>query len=367
MFSRKALKALFWMLFLVVALFVAAGGFYLGYSYVVSQNTRFEEFSTSGANVGPDTAGAEMVVIPRASNTKEIAALLADQKIVKNPFLFTLLSKVNGFDGQYQAGTHFVTKSMTYDEIMYMLSQKPKSVRVTFPEGLTYKQIKDKLKTAGVYFDEAKLDAMVQNPSQFIDYKFVRGIEVNPVREWNLQGYLFPDTYEFDMNADEKTIIRTFLDNTEDKFLPEFYARAEVMGLTMDQVVTLASIVQSETAVLPEMGTVASVFWNRLRYKDPASRLLQSCAVLNYLREQQNLPRRIVATDEDIKFDSPYNTYQYAGLPPGAICNPGADAIRATLWPDQTKYLYFVAKGDGTTAFAESFAQHEINVAKYVK
>ncbi len=362
MFSRRALKFLSVVVFLVLALVVAGIGVYFGYSYVIAQNARFEAFSTSGTTIGPDTAGAKMVVIPRAATTKAIAALLSDQKVIANPFLFTLLSKVNGFDGQYQAGTHFVTASMTYDEIMYMLSQKPKSVTVTFPEGITYKQIKAKLTAAGVYFDEKKLDAMVKNPSLFLDYDFVRAIPVTAGRDWTLQGYLFPDTYEFDMNADEETILRTFLNNAENKYLPEFYARAQVLGLSMDQVITLASIVQNETAKLTDMGTVASVFWNRLKSKDPTMNFLQSCASLNYLREEQGLARRYIATDADIKFQSPYNTYQNKGLPPGPIGNPGSDAIRATLWPDKTTYLYFVAMGNGNTAFASTFTQHLANI-----
>jgi len=368
MFSRRALKFLSVMVFLVLALVVAGVGVYFGYSYVIAQNARFEAFTTQGATaVGPGTDGAVMVIVPRGSDTKQIAALLTDQKVIENPFLFTLLSKVNGFDGQYKEGTHFVTDRMTYDEIMYMLSQAPKSVRVTFPEGMTYKQVKARLLEAGVYFDEAKLDAMVQNPSMFLDYDFVRKIPANPDRQWTLQGYLFPDTYEFDMNADEETILRTFLNNTEDKILPEFTARAEANGMTLDEAITLASIIQNETAVLSEMGTVGSVFWNRLNFKDPAARRLESCAVLNFLREEQGLARRVVASADDIAFESPYNTYRNTGLPPGPISNPGVDAIRAALWPDKTKYQYFVAKGDGTTVFAVTWAEHQANVAKYVK
>ncbi len=367
MISRKAVGFLLFVVFVAVALVAASIGVYLGYSYVIAQNKRFETFTSgTGSQVGPETPDAVMVVVPSGADTKEIAAVLAEKKVIGNAFLFTLLSKVNGFDGQYKAGTHFVTAAMTYDEVMYMLSQKPKSVRVTFPEGLSYKEIKKKLTDAGVYFDEAKLDAMVDNPSMFLDYDFVQGIGVTEDRQWTLQGYLFPDTYDFDMNADEETILRTFLDNTEKKILPEFLARAKVIGLSLDEVITLASIVQNETAVLSEMGTVASVFWNRLKFKDPNARLLQSCAVLNYLRAEQGLSRRIVATEADIAFPSPYNTYQNPGLPPGPICNPGSDAIRAALWPDKTKYLYFVAKGDGTTVFAETWAEHQKNVAKYV-
>ena len=123
MVSRKALKALGWMLVVVLAVAVAVVGFGLGYSYVLSQNARFARFEKTGADVGPDTPGAVMVIIPRGSDTKEIAAILAEDRIIQNAFLFTLLSKFNGFDGTYMAGTHFVKADMSYDEIMYALME----------------------------------------------------------------------------------------------------------------------------------------------------------------------------------------------------------------------------------------------------
>jgi len=264
------------------------------------------------------------------------------------------------------AGTHFVTKNMSYDEIMYVLSQKPHSVRVTFPEGLTYSEVKAKLSAAGVNFDEKVLDSMVRNPQIFLDYDFVTNIEKKDGRDWLLQGYLYPDTYEFDMNTDEETIIRTFLNNTENKLIQEYTDRAEKIGRTMDEVITLASIIQTECMKVEEMRKVSGVFYNRLNRDDYFP--LASCATINYLRKEAGLDTKLWLSNADIDaYDSPYNTYINEGLPPGPICSPGEDAIRAALWPEQHKFLYFCAKGDGYNEFAKTLAEQEKNQAYYSK
>jgi UPF0755 protein len=351
--------------------------FTFGFSYVLSQNARFskldEQFG-SGAQASPitkDTPGAVELVIPRAASTKEIATLLEDKGIIENTFIFSILSKFNGFDGNYMAGTHFVKTGMSYDEIMYILSQKPQSVRITFQEGLTYREVKAKLKEAGINFDEQLLDSMVKNPQIFLDYQFITRIEIPEGRDWLLQGYLYPDTYEFDINTDEETILRTFLNNTEKKLPDEYFTRIEepIMGvqMTMDQIITLASIIQNECTLSEEMRAVSGVFYNRLKKSATGYFPLGSCATVNYLRKEMGLPIELWATDESKTFDSAYNTYNVEGLPPGPICSPGDDAIRAALWPEKNNYYYFCAKGDGSNAFAETEERQNQNIAKYRK
>lgn len=264
------------------------------------------------------------------------------------------------------AGTHFVLPDLSYDEIMFILCQKPHSVRVTFPEGLSYSEVKARLREAGVRFDEAVLDSMVRNPQLFLDYRFVTEIEKKEGRDWLLQGYLYPDTYEFDINTDEETIIRTFLNNTEQKLTDEFYERAAYIGMSMDEVLTLASIVQNECQMVEEMRTVSGVFSNRIKGDMP----LSSCATINYLRKEAGQKVKLWLLTEDIQqFDSPYNTYLYKGLPPGPISSPGEYAIRAALWPESHQYYYFCASGDGSgrNLFAKTLEEHEQNIAKAQK
>lgn len=357
-----------------VALFIliscTAAGFYFGLNYVLSQNDRFEKLeqqisdSTDGEAVHAGTPGAVELIIPRAADTQQIADILVKKRIIKNPFMFSLLSKFNGFDGAYQAGTHFVTRTMSYDEIMYILTTKPNAVRVTIPEGLTYKEIKEKLRAAGLNFDETAMDNMVRNPRLFLDYDFVTEIEKNDGRILLLQGYLFPDTYEFDVNVDEETILRTFLDNMASKLTDDNYLKASRNGMTMDQVITLASIIQNECSDIEEMRTVSSVFHNRL---NTTGWTLSSCATVNYLLKEDGEESKLWLSNTDInRYQlNRYNTYLFEGLPPGPICSPGTYAIMAALYPLESDYMFFSAKGDGTNVFAATQEQHEANIALY--
>ncbi len=373
MFSRKVYRTLLIVMVVVVLIAVASAGFYFGFSYVLAQNARFgrlqTEFQTAGGKpvIDEKTPGAIEIIIPRSSDTKEIAGILEKQGIIKNTMLFTLLSKFNGFDGAYLAGTHYVKKDMSYDEIMYVLTLKPHAVTVTIPEGFSYFQIKQRLKEKGVKFDEAVLDNMMRSPNLFLDYSFVKDIKKTEGRDFVLEGYLWPDTYAFDMNTDEETIIRTFLDNTKSKLIAEYYEQAARRKLSMDEIITLASVIQNETTQLTEMRTVSGVFTNRLS----RGMGLESCATVNYLRRYDSQPIKLWLSQADIDqyATSKYNTYKSKGLPPGPISSPGEDAIRAALWPESHQFLYFCATGagDGTNVFAKTLAEQNANIDKYSK
>lgn len=210
----------------------------------------------------------------------------------------------------------------------------------------------------------------MNQPSLFMDFSFVRQIETKPGREWLLQGYLWPDTYRFDINATEQQIIRTFLSNTEYRLRQGNYLeRATKIGMSLDEVLTLASIVQQEGPIV-EMPKIARVFINRLDQGMP----LQSCATINYLRKEEGKDARLWIFHDDIEryVNNLYNTYSYSGLPPGPINSPGLVAIEGVLWPatDRTwpgagQYLFFCARGDGSNDFSKTSAEHEAKVAHY--
>lgn len=369
MLSKTIRRITTWLVAVVVFVSTVSIGFSLGFQYVISQNERFSNFGSDTTVIDENTPGAVMVVVSRGFDASNIADMLIEKGIIKNRLAFIFLSKLNGFDGQYRAGTHFVKPEMTYDEIMYQLSLEPKTVRVTFREGLTYREIKQTLREAGVLFDEKLLDSMINNPSLFLDYDFVTQIPTDTNRDYLLQGYLFPDTYQFDMNTDEESIIRTFLNNTQRKLIPELYARAEHLKMTMDEVINLASIVEWESGRLDEMDLIASVFHNRLNSTTHGTgNRLESCSTINYIKKEMGLEPSLVVTYEDQLLESPYNTYKYSGLPAGPICSPGMDAIRATLWPANTGYFYFVTKNDstGSSAFARTQSEHDANVRRYL-
>lgn len=372
MFSNKLRRMV--AILIVILLLVIAGvaGIFLGYNYVTSQETRFESLESdlkSGALViNRDTPNAVMLVIESGDDTSAIAEKLYDAGLINNSFVFLMLSKFNGFDGGYLSGTHFLTFDLSYDEIMYMLCQEPEVIKITFTEGMTYLDIKNKLLDSGLEFDPKKLDQLMNSQNLFVGYDFVSQIAINEDRDYILNGYLFPDTYYFDMNASEEEIIDTFLRNTENKLskYEDLYNRAEKIGMTMDQVLTLASIIQQE-AKLGDMRTVSCVFHNRLRAEDPANQKLESCATINYLRQMDGLEKVWSADNPaDRMRESAYNTYLYAGLPPGPICMPGLDAITAALYPTDENYMYFCATGiEGGSAFAVTLDEHNANVEKY--
>lgn len=404
MLSQKLLRAIVILSVIVLVMTALGGGLVIGYQYILNQNDRFAAYDEAieaknnptptpdpatadpediiGNNPDPqdllvtaDTPGAVMVYIELGDSPSDIAERLLELGVIDNTTLFTLLSRFNGFDGLYRSGTHFVTKDMSYDEIMYMLTLNPATVSVRFREDLTYENFKQTLIDADIIFDEAEMDEMVRHPTMFSDYDFVQAIpnmdsailesdETLQEREWVLQGYLFPDTYLFDLNTSVEDILRTILDNTQRKLKEEYYERAAELGMTMDQVITLASVIQMESGHYDDMALVSRVFHNRILNND----LLQSCATVNYLRIKQGKEPIFIVQAEDLQMISHYNTYIMPGLPPGPIASPSETAIRAALYPDVDNrgVYYFAAKGDGTNAFASNYDGHVNNINEYL-
>lgn len=366
------------MLILCIAaalILTAFAAFLQGFHYVQTQDKRLtrlnEAYEESGkAMVTEETPGAVAVFIPRSADMDEITKILKDHDIISNSFLFRFLSKFNGFDNSYQAGTHYLLKNMSYDEIMFILTRQPDPLKITFVEGETYLQMRDKLVEAGLNIDVRRMDDLVRHPNEFLDYPFVRELSANPEREWLLQGYLWPDTYWFDPNLDEVGILRMFLDNTQKKLSENDYSsRAARMNMSMDQVITIASIVQAEGNI-EEMSKIGRVFLNRFELKMP----MESCATINYLRSEEGEKPIPWATNADLQKyrNNPYNTYANPGLPPGPINNPGTLAIEGILWPANedswpgaSQYLYFCATGDGSNVFATNAEEHQANIEYY--
>ena len=240
MFSNKLKRMIEVLVILLLVVIAGVSGIFLGYNYVISQSDRFDSLEASLADgslvINRNTPNAVMVVIESGDDTSDIARKLKDDGLISNTLVFTLMSKFNGFDGGYLSGTHFLTKDLSYDEIMYMLCQEPEVITITFPEGMSYEQIKQKLLDSGLDFDPAKLDECMNSPNLFSSYKFVSMIPVSADRDFILSGYLYPDTYNFDMNASEEEIVDTFLTNMDNKLTlyEDFYDRAEKIGMFKD-------------------------------------------------------------------------------------------------------------------------------------
>ena len=371
MLSNKVRVALRILIILTLLFGFAVAGVYVGYNYVISQDKRLTQLKDDIKDgkyiIKADTEGAVTIVIKSGDSTSDIADKLYEQGLITNKFLFSIISKLNGYDGAYIAGTHYLLKGFSYDEIMYLLTMEPAVVTVTIPEGSTYYEIKQILHDAGLNFDDAEFDKCMNSPNLFVDYEFVSQIEIKEGRDFILSGYLYPDTYDFDINASPESIIRRFLNNMQNKLYDEYYVRAKRLGMSMDEVITLASVIQMETGKPVDMMYVSAVFHNRLDSDDESMRYLGSSATINYLVEMNGGKKSILHTDSQLSIDSPYNTYNHQGLPPGPICMPGADAISAALYPEPNcNYMYFCATGiDGGTAFATNLSDHEANIEKY--
>lgn len=326
------------------------------YSYRGISASEQEHTVKQEIKISIDAADAVQVEIPMGSDTSDIAEELAAKGLIKKPQIFKVVSKINGYDGKYMAGTHILKQGLDLDTIMTILTGKPESIKITIPEGLTYKQIVNAFVKKSLAVAD-KFDYAMKYEKYKFD--FVKDIGNVNNREFVLEGYLFPDTYEFAMNATPKDIINVMLSNFDVKLTKEYYKRAKELGMTMDQIITLASIIEREANDTQDRRLVSAVFHKRLKSKDENLRKLQSCATIQYVFLNTEGKVHEQLTYEDTTIDNGYNTYIHPGLPPGPICSPGMDSIKAALYPDEeTDYMFFIAKGDGTTKFTKTYAEH---------
>ncbi len=307
-------------------------------------------FTSKGFNFGKDFVKGEtrrgepkevVVVIPEESDSSEIAAILKENGLIDNEFLFKLQSKLNGTDDLFRSGTFVLNMAMSENEIMDALQsvkyiQTAPEEKVTIPEGLTLKQIGQIFESKKFFTCEEFLKAC--NNLEDYDYSFISEI---PNREFVLQGYLFPDTYFLSDKPTPKQVIEKMLDRFEQVFTYAYHQRADELGMTMDEVLTLASIIEKEIRIPEERELASAVMHNRLEIKMP----LQMCSTVLYALDKSR--DRLLLADLEVK--SPYNTYINQGLPPGPIACPGEASIRAVLYPEENcDYLYFVLKDTDT-------------------
>lgn len=234
------------------------------------------------------------------------------------------------------------------------------TVRVTFPEGFTAVQIAEKLEENGVCPAKDFLE-LVMNEEYLssLTYRFIEGIVKPQNRPFNLEGYIFPDTYDFYKGESAEKALSRFLKNAESKLTDEYYKRAEEMGYTMDEIISLAAIVQEESTTKTEMKKVSSVIHNRI--ESPSYGRIQCDVTIHYINDYVTGSPYISGDTE--KFKELYNTYKCDGLPAGAITNPGIDAIEAALYPEDTNYFFFVTDKDWNYYYAETYAEHKKNCA----
>ena len=352
-FSRQGNAALF-ILFFILLLAIGVFSAFLSYTYLVD---RYENpITPESIIIEEDTQIA--FKIEKGARTEAIAEALKKQGIIKNKLIFRLLSKFNGYDGTYTSGVHYLCKGLTYDEVMVVLSDEPESVWVTFPEGFTTIQIAERLDASGVVDKNEFLDAV--NTIDLSSYTFVP--QEKGERDYRLDGFLFPDTYKFEIDSGCDSVIYKMLNRFGDVFKPEYYARAEKLGLSISDVVTIASFVEKEAKVSSEREIIARVYYNRLFSED--LKLMQCDATVQYLVKRNTGEAPAVVTGEMLNIDDKYNTYKYEGLTPGPICSPSGASIQAVIEMNPHDYYYYVLKKDGNGAhvFSKTLEEHEAAV-----
>jgi UPF0755 protein len=302
------------------------------------------------------------VTVRQGDTPAMIARRLEQNGVIRSARHFAVLTGLMGVEGQLQAGEYELTKGMPTTLVIERLKENivlPQFV-LTIPEGWRWEQVAEHLERRGIA-SYAEIEAALNAT----DYNAPFLAQRPPGA--SLEGYLFPDTYFFTVNATPRDVIARLLQTFQERFPPEWQEQAKAHGLTLHQAVTIASIVEREAQVPEERPIIASVYLNRVR----AGMQLEADPTTQYALAQN--PESVAQygwwkralTLDDLKVQSPYNTYVTPGIPPGPIASPGQASLRAVARPAETQYLFFVARPDGSHAFARTFEEHLANVNRY--
>jgi UPF0755 protein len=273
---------------------------------------------------------------------------LNQSQVIRSPLRFELLARIKGLDKQLKAGEYHLSSAMTPRQVLdTLVSGRVTLHRLTIPEGYQLKQIAQAVETAG--FCDAETFLQTASDATLIAQW---GIEAD-----SLEGYLFPDTYLLPATVSPQDIISVMVERFHQVYCPQWQQRAAQLGYTTHQIITLASIIEKETGDPAERPLIASVFHNRLKR---GMRLDSDPTVIYGIKDFDGNLKRI-----HLRTPTAYNTYIISGLPPGPIASPGKSAIKAALYPADTKYLYFVSKKDKTHYFSATIAEHNRAVRKY--
>ncbi len=308
-------KFLITILFFCLFVFISVQGFYF------SKNPQGQE---------------EFFLVKNGDSVFQIGENLEERGFIKNKYFFDLYILVSGKQTKLQAGEYLLSSSMNIPKIAskFILGSVVKEI-ITIPEGWSLRDI-------GWYFE---------NKGMF------QAEELYEMTE--LEGYLFPDTYEINRGASLQEIIEKMTDNFNKKLTPELREDIQKQGKTVSEIVIIASLLEREVQTLEDKKKVAGILLNRLQVGMP----LQVDATITYITKKQTTN----VSKEDTQIDSPYNTYKYAGLPLGPICNPGIESINAAIYPQSNSYWYYLSTPEGETIFSKTLEEHNIAKAKYLK
>ncbi len=300
------------------------------------------------------------VVLPNDADTSDALKALDDAGLIKNTVFCNLFLTIMGeSDEGYLPGVYYFTDDLGVEKMIDRFktsSTRGAMISVTIPEGYTIDQIFARLEKNNICTAES-LYKTIDSIDFSEEYSFIAKIENPDERYHQLEGYMFPATYEFEQGADPATVIRKFLNAFNSRWTEEYAAKATELGMSTDDIIRLASIIEKEGADHDQFGLVSSVLHNRLN--NGVYLKLDCDSTKDYVIN--TVSQRVTSISKINAFIKAYDTYECAGLPAGAICNPGVAAIEAALNPDKTQYYYFRHDKNGKIYMAETLRQHEAN------
>lgn len=290
--------------------------------------------------------------VAKGEGVRDIAQSLYREKLLNHPTIFLIYLKKNGLNASLKAGKYTLDTGMNIIDIANVLTEgKIKSSKVTILEGWRLEETGAYLEKQGV----GKKSEYMENSKKQYDFSFLKD---KPSGQ-GLEGYLFPDTYFLSPETDQADLVLKMLENFDKKFTQDLKAEAVKQGFSIHEVITLASIVEKEVGKKEDKELVSGVLKNRLKLGMP----LQSDVTNHYIVGDWKKE----LTADDLALPSPYNTRVNKGLPPGPICSPGLDSIRAALFHKESDYLYYLSAKDGTTYFSYNQEEHDEKKAKYLR
>ncbi len=282
------------------------------------------------------------VTVPAGASLRMAADSLEHAGVIRSARFFRWYAAIGGRDRGIKAGTYALTPGQKWSEVLKALVRgEGLLVTVTIPEGFDLRNIVPRLaKVLDVPEDSVRVAASDST------WRAERGVTAA-----TLEGYLFPDTYSFAAKTSARRAVQTMLERFDAVWRDEWSSRADSLGITRHEAVTMAALVEKEARVANERPIIAAVYWNRVK----RGMLLQADPTVQYALPE-HVDRVLFV---HLEVDSPYNTYRYAGLPPGPIASPGAASLEAALYPDDVPFLYFVAHPDGHHEFRNTFDEHQ--------
>jgi len=290
--------------------------------------------------------------VKKGDSAFEVGKNLEEEKLIKSRIFFDLYVVLTNKAEKLKAGNYYLSPSFSVKEIVQKITRgQTIKIKITIPEGFRLSQIEERLGTS-------LSDLRVKDFKK--EFSFLESAPDNA----SLEGFLFPDTYYFSGGETNRQIVDKFLRNFDKQLKPDLREEIKKQGKTIFEIVIMASLIEKEVRDYNDKALVSGILWKRLESRMP----LQVDASLNYLLGKKKLGfdqmRKEIGRIKGI--DSPYNTYRYLGLPPGPICNPGLESIKAAVYPKESRYWYYFSSSDGKTFFSRTLFEHNLKKAKYL-